>query len=117
MKNLFLAIAFLFIALSYGCLPDESSRNSANKKVAPRTKIDLSLSGEELFAMNCKICHGIRGNLELNGAKDLNKSKLSLDERIEIITNGKNAMTPFRKILSKEEIRLVAEYSGTFADK
>lgn len=116
MRKLIIAIVVLFMALSYGCLPNESSRSSVNKNV-PQSKIDLSLNGEELFAMNCKICHGIRGNLELNGAKDLNKSTLSLDERIEIITNGKNAMTPFRKILSKEEIRLVAEYSGTFADK
>lgn len=78
-----------------------------------RPKIDLSLSGQELFVKNCKLCHGIDGSLELNGAKDLRYSTMALDERISLIRDGKNAMTPFKKVLKEADIRKVAEYSMT----
>lgn len=116
MKTIRITLYVMLLAVAAGCSSDGTSSNkTSNQSDDKEVKIDLSLSGEELFSKHCKICHGIRGNLELNGAKDLNKSTLSLDERINIITNGKNAMTPFRKILSKEEIQRVATYSESFA--
>ncbi len=67
--------------------------------------------GKTVYEKNCKLCHGIDGKQQLNGAKDLNLSKLSLEERIHIITNGKNVMIPFKDVLSKEEIKAVAAFT------
>ena len=41
------------------------------------------------------------------------ESKLDLQERIALITNGKGSMMPYKDILSKDEIARVAEYTLT----
>jgi cytochrome c6 len=69
--------------------------------------------GSAVFRNNCITCHGADGKLGLNGAKDLTASTLPLDGRIQIITNGRNLMTPFKALLSEAEIKAVAEYSLT----
>lgn len=71
------------------------------------SKIDAS----KIFKTHCQLCHGTDGKLGLNGAKDLTVSELSLDQRIELITNGKNTMVPYENILSPEEIKAVAQYT------
>ena len=92
------------------CLPSPS-----DKPLRPSSSggYTLSMTGEELYVKHCKLCHGIDGSLELNGAKDLRLSEMSLAERITLIIEGKNAMTPFEKVLSEEQIRKVATYSLT----
>ena len=69
--------------------------------------------GMAIFRKNCVACHGPDGKLGLTGAKDLSASVLPVADRIQIITNGKNVMTPFKALLSEAEIRAVAEYSRT----
>lgn len=73
--------------------------------------------GKVVYTQNCQLCHGVDGKLGLNGSKDLTKSELTLSQRIEIISNGKNAMTPFRNILSKKEIEAVAGYTLTLVQQ
>ena len=70
--------------------------------------------GAAVFRQYCVTCHGADGKLGLNGAKDLSQSPLTREQRIQIITNGKNMMTPFGEMLSPEEIRAVADYTLTF---
>lgn len=72
---------------------------------------DKNLNGSAIFRKNCVVCHGIDGKLGMNGAKDLSASILPLEERINTITNGRNVMTPFKGLLSPEEIKAVAEYT------
>ena len=69
------------------------------------------VGGEQVFKKYCLLCHGVDGKLGLNGAKDLTASTLSKAERIVLIKNGKNAMTPFEGLLSESEIEAVAEYT------
>lgn len=71
-------------------------------------------SGEEIFRKNCVSCHGIQGDLKTNGAVDLNYSALSLEERIQVISHGRNLMTPFRNVLTPSQIRSVAEFTMEF---
>ena len=68
-------------------------------------------TGGDIFSSNCKLCHGADGRLGLNGAKDLTISQLPLNERVNIITNGKNLMAPFGKLLTAAEIDSVAAYT------
>ena len=59
------------------------------------------------------VCHGIDGKLGVANAKDLTASTLSEAERIAVVTNGRNTMTPFKDILSPEEINLVVQHTLT----
>lgn len=70
---------------------------------------------KETFKQYCALCHGMDGSLQLNGAKDFSESSLTLEERVNIISNGKNTMTPFKGILSPEQIQSLAEYTMKFS--
>ncbi len=73
--------------------------------------------GQAIYKKYCIVCHGADGKLGLNGSKDISVSLLTEAQRIEQITNGKNTMTPFKGILSPEEIKAVAAYSMTLTKK
>ena len=105
-----LTLVFLLVSvvLTIAC----SSSNGQGSEAALNQEPD----GEKIFKTNCVICHGIKGNLQLNGAKVLGESELSLEERILVIKNGRNTMTPFGGLLSDEEIEAVAKYTFTFSD-
>jgi len=81
---------------------------SGNKKKGNSTS---SVDGAKIYKINCTICHGMDGKLGINGSKDITISPLTKDERIQLIKNGKNTMTPFKALLSAEEIEAVAEYT------
>lgn len=67
--------------------------------------------GETLYRKYCVLCHGADGKKGFNGAGDLTRSLLTLDERVVLIREGKGMMTPFRELLGEEEIRAVAAYT------
>ncbi|MFK7770733.1 MAG: cytochrome c [Saprospiraceae bacterium] len=67
--------------------------------------------GKEKFKLFCSPCHGIDGKLNINHAKDLTKSISGLKSRVKTITEGKGMMTPFKGILTPEEIEAVAKYT------
>lgn len=69
------------------------------------------VDGGKIYKTNCVICHGEDGKLGLNNSKDLTKSTLSMEDRVEQITNGKGAMTGFGTLLTEEEIKAVAAYT------
>lgn len=69
--------------------------------------------GAKVYKQYCIVCHGVDGKLGLNGAKDLTVCKLTEAERIVQVTEGKNAMTPFKNILKPEEIKAVVAYTFT----
>ncbi len=110
----FVFCILIFSILFVGCNDNHLTSNNNNKHSSTG---HLKIDGKELFSQHCKLCHGIDGTLQLNGAKDLNLSILSLEERIVNISNGKNAMTPFKQLLSKNEIEEVAKYTLTFSSK
>lgn len=69
------------------------------------------INARSLFKQSCSVCHGLDGKLGANGSKDLSLSVLPVEERVQIITNGKGLMTPFGSILKPEEIQAVAKYT------
>lgn len=97
----------LFFAAACGSAGEDSGRNATSKKGGSA----LIPDGMAIFRQKCVTCHGADGKLGLNGAKDLSQSIVPLEERINIITHGKNLMTPFGTLLSPEEIKAVAEYT------
>ncbi|MDA8693125.1 cytochrome c [Saprospiraceae bacterium] len=71
------------------------------------------IDAKKLFKQQCSSCHGRKGNLKINGAKKLTKSKIDLENAVARIYFGKGLMTSYRKILSEKEIVAVAKYAQT----
>ena len=103
-KSFFLSVFGIILVLACGA--PEAPQARKNTPLVP--------DGMAIFRQNCVTCHGADGALGLNGAKNLAESKLSLEERVHIITYGKKLMTPFGPLLSPEEIKAVAEYTQGF---
>ena len=108
MKKYYLIALVLGILFACGGGDKPSSNNSSASNNTPAKK---EVDGKKIWKSLCIACHGLYGDMEVNGAKDLNLSTLPLEDRIEIITNGKNVMTPFKGTLSEEEIKAVAQYT------
>lgn len=101
----------LILATACGTSDEKTGQSASN---AGQNTVEAAPSeGKSVFKQYCVTCHGADGTLGLNGAKDLSVSVLPLAERVNIITNGKNLMTPFNTLLSAKEIQAVAEYTQT----
>jgi mono/diheme cytochrome c family protein len=92
-------------AFVYACGSSDKNDTAASTSSTP--KVD----GEKIYKTYCVTCHGVYGDMGGSGAFDLTKATLSVEQRIEVITNGRNAMTPFKDLLSPEKIAAVAEYT------
>ncbi len=102
---------FSFIALLAACgSKGENTNGSGAETTATKVK---KVDGAKIYKTYCIACHGLYGNMGASGAIDLTTSKLSLKERIEVITKGRNLMTPFEGLLNREKIKAVAKYIET----
>lgn len=111
-KNLAL-LSLILIVFSYGISETKSLTMSKDKDAG--TTVDNSdiATGEIIYKNKCVLCHGDDGKLGLSGSKDLTASTLSRDEKINIITNGKNAMQPYNEMLTANQIIAVTNYVET----
>lgn len=73
-----------------------------------------SVDGKLIYESKCISCHGADGKLGMSGSKDLSLSQLKPEEKINLITNGKNAMMAYKNDLNEGQIKAVAEYTETF---
>lgn len=64
----------------------------------------------KLFRNYCATCHGLKGDMVVNGSKDLTKTNTSIEERVAQVYFGKGTMTPFKGMLEDAEIIAVAKY-------
>ncbi len=71
------------------------------------------IDAKKLYRLHCTICHGAKGDMKINGAKDLSISKIGLEESVAQIYFGKGLMTPYNNLLSEDQILAVAKYSET----
>jgi len=75
------------------------------------------IDAKKIFKAHCAICHGMTGNLGVNGAKDLTASVVSLEEAVAQVYFGKGLMTPFKGVITDEEIVAVSKYTETLRKK
>jgi len=83
-----------------------------------------SSSGAATFKTNCAACHGPDGSSDTPTGKSMNApdlhspevQKLSNTEIATVISDGKNAMPPFKN-LSKEQITSLVKYIRGLASK
>lgn len=82
--------------------------------------------GEKIYAKNCSVCHGDKGNTAIWARSGLNpqprdftsakaREELTRDRMINSVTNGRpgTAMMPHKEKLSKKEIGQVVDYIRT----
>ena len=105
-KNKVLASLSFFLIVASFSLAYKAKDARAGEK-------SLAISGKEIFEEKCSLCHGNDGKLGMAGAKDLSISMLDHAGIVEIITNGKNAMTAYKATLSAEQIEAVSSYIET----
>jgi mono/diheme cytochrome c family protein len=104
-----------------GSVPRESRAIAPPFSSLPQRHVER---GARLFAMNCAHCHGSKGEgdgpvagylkelpANLHAASIQRKSAAEL---YEVVTNGKDAMPPFRGELSAAERWIVASFIKTF---
>ena len=84
--------------------------DSISNDILEQNTVALSTNAKAIFVEKCTLCHGEDGRKGTLGASDLAISTIGTQEKIDIITNGKGAMTGFVDELSKEEIESVAMY-------
>ena len=72
-----------------------------------------AVDAKKLFRMHCAICHGFKGNMKVNGAKDLTKSTIDLKDAVAQVYFGKGLMTPYKDVLKEEEIVALSKYAET----
>ena len=106
----YLIILCCFLGLAIAC-NDAGDDKSASAK--PLKKEEKKYDGKKIFQKNCVQCHGVYGNSEINGAKNLQISELTREERIHIVTNGKGVMTPYKDVLKPAQIEAVVDYTQT----
>jgi cbb3-type cytochrome c oxidase subunit III len=69
------------------------------------------LAGDQLFTLNCAGCHilaAARATGEVGPSLDA--AQPTLEETIQIVTNGRGAMPPFEGRLSEEQIQNVSQF-------
>lgn len=106
-QSILAVMGVLFVIAAYGL----AEMHKKNPTIAKTT--ETATNGAEIFKGNCTSCHGENGAKMLAGAKDLSKSTLTDAEAVNIITNGKNAMQAYGKVLSEAEIKMLVEHIKT----
>ena len=107
-----IGLVFLAIAgLIYACGGSSDSANSNANANAKTVAAEVKPDGEKIYKQYCVTCHGLYGDMGASGAYNLQESELTLEERINVITNGRKAMTAFQALLEEKEIKAVAKYT------
>jgi mono/diheme cytochrome c family protein len=116
MKKLlaFLCISSMIIACGGG--GDDTTNTSSDSSDSTSEPV-AAADGEKIYKQYCVTCHGLYGDMGASGAANLTESTLSVEERIPVITNGRNTMTGFKALLNEEKIKAVAEYTMTLSEE
>ena len=110
--------AILFVvclALGWACgntaqNADGQESTTASEETAATQEV-AAPDGEKIYKQYCVVCHGIAGDMGASGAFNLTETELSIEEKMVVITNGRNTMTAFGSLLEEDEIKAVAEYT------
>ena len=106
----------LFLLLLIGtlaCSSDNSKSTTDSTKTTTAKTAEPKVDGSKIYKTYCVTCHGLYGDMGNVGAFDLTKTTLTLEEKIQVITKGRNTMTPYEGLLSPKQITAVAEFTET----
>ncbi|TAE47437.1 MAG: hypothetical protein EAZ89_17910 [Bacteroidetes bacterium] len=118
-NKLLASLSVLLIVAAYGLA--EANKIGVDKDPLPAAVVsevsepgyDILAHGKALYARNCIVCHGEKGDMQGSGAKNLIISKLSDEELNKLVLYGKNAMPAYGKVYHGDEIKAVIAYVKT----
>ena len=87
--------------------------DTVSQEILEQNQVSISTNAGALYKEFCINCHGDNGMLGKFGAANLAISTLGTQAKIDVITNGKGVMAPYKDNLSKEEIEALAVYLTT----
>ena len=70
-------------------------------------------NAKAIYTQVCETCHGPDGAKGLGGAANLTESTLSLQDRINVVENGRGLMPGFGSQLTEQEAQALAAYTMT----
>ena len=70
-------------------------------------------NGKKLFEKKCVRCHGTDGTRGLIGAKNLQKTTLTDEQYLYVVSNGRKVMPSWKNKLSTDEINQIITYIKT----
>ncbi len=113
-KTYVLVSLFLLIGI-YGLaeMSKKVKRNPNHEKtntISKEEKYGQLIRGRDLYNLYCTTCHGVKGDEQHSGAKNLITSQAKDELISNTIINGKSAMPKYKKIFNKEEIKALVEY-------
>jgi len=91
-----------------------SESETAQDEIVASLNETALTNAQTIFVQQCATCHGEDGTKGISGAANLGESQLSLNDRKEVITNGRGLMPGFGEKLSEQEIEGLAAYTLTF---
>ena len=114
MKKFFFLSIICISTLSFEMIEENKSSTQFSVETLDINEIDA----KALYTTTCKACHGKKGSSKFAGVKPLTKSKMTLKETIEIITNGKKgtAMIGYKSVYSEKEIEAIGKYVMMFQE-
>ena len=68
--------------------------------------------GQEIYGARCAQCHGSAGGGGIGPVLSDVENRLTVDEQVAVIRNGRNAMPRFDTTLSEEEIAAVVRFTA-----
>ncbi|MBL0047536.1 MAG: cytochrome c [Bacteroidetes bacterium] len=113
-SNKALAVLSLFmIIMSYGLAEMSKKQKALGSDDNALNSKDVAVMGKAVYTSYCLNCHGEDGKKAFMGAFDLSVSTLDRAAMVNVISNGRKAMTPYSGVLSEEQIQAVTDYIQT----
>jgi uncharacterized membrane protein SirB2/cytochrome c5 len=89
--------------------PEKPTLAAPDQIIEQNSQINLD-NAKAIYTQACAPCHGADGKLGAGGAKSLDESKLSDDDKRHIILNGKGLMKGFKDQLTEQEVDQLVQY-------
>jgi mono/diheme cytochrome c family protein len=110
-SNKAMAIISLFlIIMAYGLAEMSRKQKAIGVDESSLNSNDAAEMGASVYTSYCVKCHGEDGKKGFMGALDLTLSTLDQAGINEIVTNGRNTMTPYKDVLTAQQIDAVSAY-------
>ena len=106
-------VSLLMIIMSYGLAEMSKKQKAMGADESGLKSNDVQVMGQSAYTAYCVKCHGEDGKKGFMGAYDLSITTMDKPNIVNIITNGKESMTPFKDVLNEQQIQAVAEYVQT----
>ena len=106
-------ISLLMIIMAYGLAEMSKKQKAIGTDENGLKSTDTAVLGQSVYTAYCVKCHGEDGKKGFMGAYDLSITTMDKPNIVNIITNGKESMTPFKDVLNEQQIQAVAEYVQT----